>query len=99
MKKNHKTIFKWVCGFAAVLLILLAVGGWWLFGGIITANMCQAQAKRAFNVEKPPEKAVFPRKMVGVSLKDLSFPVTAFQIEAQRSGFDLERRSSGVSAR
>ncbi len=37
MKKNHKTIFKWVCGFAAVLLILLAVGGWWLFGGIITA--------------------------------------------------------------
>ena len=36
---------------------------------------------------------------VRVSLKDLSFPVTAHQIEAQRSGFDLERRSSGVSAR
>ena len=37
-----------------------------LFGSIITANMCQAQAKRAFNAEKPPEKAVFPRKMVRV---------------------------------
>ena len=36
--------------------------------------------------------------LVGVSLKDLSFPVTIYQIEAQRSGFDLERRSSGMSA-
>lgn len=37
MKKNHKTIFKWVCGIAAVLLILLAVGGWWLFGSFLKA--------------------------------------------------------------
>ena len=32
------------------------------------------------------------RFLVGVSLKDLSFPVTIYQIEAQRSGFDWERK-------
>ena len=35
MKK--KTVLKWVCGIVAALLVILAVGGWWLFGGIITA--------------------------------------------------------------
>lgn len=37
MKKNHKTIFKWVCGILAAWLVILVVGGWWLFGGIIKA--------------------------------------------------------------
>lgn len=36
-KKNHKTIFKWVCGILAAWLVILAVGGWWLFGSFITA--------------------------------------------------------------
>ena len=37
MKKNPETIIKWVCGILAALLILLATGGWWLFGTFITA--------------------------------------------------------------
>ena len=37
MKKNPKTIIKWVCGILAVWLVILAVGGWWLFGSFIKA--------------------------------------------------------------
>ena len=37
MKKKHKTILKWVCGIIAVLLIILAAGGWAMFGTFITA--------------------------------------------------------------
>ena len=32
-----KTILKWVCGIIAVLLIILAVGAWPMFGTMITA--------------------------------------------------------------
>jgi len=36
---NHKikAVLKWTCGIAAVLLLILAAGGWWLFGTFITA--------------------------------------------------------------
>ena len=37
MKKNPKAIIKWTCGILAALLILLAAGGWGLFGPLITA--------------------------------------------------------------
>ena len=37
MKKNHKTVFKWVCGVLAVCPVILAAGGWYLFGSFITA--------------------------------------------------------------
>ena len=37
MKKNKKTVLKWICGILAALLIILAVGGWWLFGSFIKA--------------------------------------------------------------
>lgn len=37
MSKNKKRIFKWICGIFAALLIVLAVGGWWMFGTFITA--------------------------------------------------------------
>ena len=37
MKKNHKTILKWVCGTVAALLIILAAGAWVMFGSLITA--------------------------------------------------------------
>ena len=37
MKKNHKTIFKWVCGILTAWLVILAAGGWYLFGTFITA--------------------------------------------------------------
>lgn len=37
MSKNKKTILKWTCGILAALLIILAAGGWWLFGTFITA--------------------------------------------------------------
>ncbi len=35
MKK--KTILKWTCGILAALLVILAAGGWWMFGTFITA--------------------------------------------------------------
>ena len=37
MKKSLITILKWVCGIAAALLVLVAAGGWYLFGGFLTA--------------------------------------------------------------
>ena len=37
MKKNPNTVVKWVCAIFTVCLVILAVGGWRLFGGIITA--------------------------------------------------------------
>ena len=37
MKKNHKTILKWVCGIVAALLIILAAGVWAMFGTFIKA--------------------------------------------------------------
>ena len=37
MKKKHQTALKWVCGVAAALLVVLAGGGWYLFGDFITA--------------------------------------------------------------
>ncbi|MGN1180003.1 MAG: carcinine hydrolase/isopenicillin-N N-acyltransferase family protein [Suilimivivens sp.] len=37
MKKNHKTVLKWVCGIIAALLIFLAVGAWAMFGTFIQA--------------------------------------------------------------
>ena len=37
MNKNKKTILKWACGILAACLVILAAGGWWLFGGLITA--------------------------------------------------------------
>ena len=35
--KNKKNLLKWICGILAALLIILAAGGWWLFGTFITA--------------------------------------------------------------
>ena len=37
MRKNHKTILKWVCRIVAALLIFLAVGAWAMFGTFIQA--------------------------------------------------------------
>lgn len=37
MKKNPKTIIKWVCGIFAVWLVILAAGAWAMFGTFITA--------------------------------------------------------------
>ena len=37
MKKNHKTVFKWVCGILAVCPVILAACTWYLFGSFITA--------------------------------------------------------------
>lgn len=37
MKKKHKTIFKWVCGILTACLVVLAAGGWWLFGSFLKA--------------------------------------------------------------
>lgn len=37
MKKSKKNIFKWICGGAVALLVILAAGGWWMFGTFITA--------------------------------------------------------------
>ena len=37
MKKSKKTILKWICGGITALLIILAAGGWWMFGIFITA--------------------------------------------------------------
>ena len=37
MNHKKKTVLKWVCGIVAVLLMILAAGGWWLFGSFITA--------------------------------------------------------------
>lgn len=37
MSKNKKTILKWTFGILAALLIVLAAGGWLLFGAFITA--------------------------------------------------------------
>ena len=37
MKKNHKTVFKWVCGIIAVCPVILAACTWYLFGSFITA--------------------------------------------------------------
>ena len=37
MKKNGKTIVKWVCGIATVLLVTLLAGAWAMFGRLITA--------------------------------------------------------------
>lgn len=37
MKKSLAILLKWVCGITAALLVLLAAGGWYLFGGLLTA--------------------------------------------------------------
>lgn len=37
MKKKHKTIFKCVCGILTACLVVLAAGGWWLFGSFLKA--------------------------------------------------------------
>ena len=34
---EKKTILKWVCGIVAALLIILATGGWRMFGSFLTA--------------------------------------------------------------
>ena len=34
---NKKTILKWICGIITALLVILAAGGWWMFGTFITA--------------------------------------------------------------
>ncbi|MGM9590484.1 MAG: linear amide C-N hydrolase, partial [Faecousia sp.] len=40
MNHKKKTILKWVCGFVAALLIILAAGAWGMFGTFITAANC-----------------------------------------------------------
>lgn len=37
MKKNGKTVLKWTCGILAALAVILAAGGWWMFGTFIQA--------------------------------------------------------------
>lgn len=37
MHLNKRSILKWVCGGAAALLVILAAGGWQMFGAFITA--------------------------------------------------------------
>lgn len=37
MNNKSKTIFKWICGIFAALLVILVVGAWAMFGTLITA--------------------------------------------------------------
>ena len=37
MSRNKKSLLKWACGILAGLLIVLAAGGWWMFGTFLTA--------------------------------------------------------------
>lgn len=37
MNNQKKNILKWICGVIITLLVILAAGGWWMFGTFITA--------------------------------------------------------------
>ena len=37
MNNKNKTVFKWICGIFATLLVIIAVGAWAMFGTMLTA--------------------------------------------------------------
>ena len=52
MANSLITVLKWVCGIAAALLVLLAAGGWYLFGGFLTAaNSIEKLEDRLYAME------------------------------------------------
>lgn len=49
---KKKTVLKWACGIVAALLVILAAGGWWMFGNAITAaNSIEKLGEELYSME------------------------------------------------